>query len=273
MSAPENKGTGLITGASSGMGAIYADRLARRGYDLILVARNRNRLAALAQRLKNQTGRSVETIAADLSDKVDLARIEATLRTNASITLLVNNAGVGATAPLLDSDVEKMDEMIRLNVGALTRLTYAAAPGFVARGGGTIVNIASSVAISPEALNGVYGASKAFVLALSQSLDHELAAKGVRVQAVLPGATATEFWDIAGLPVRNLPAGIVMSAQDTVDAALAGLDQGEVITIPSLPDKAEWDAFEAARRAMSARLSSAAPAHRYNITHPQLASE
>jgi short-subunit dehydrogenase len=263
--------TALITGASSGIGAIYADRLAKRGYDLILVARNHSRLAALAQRLKNETGRSVETIAADLKDKADLARIATTLRTNASITLLVNNAGVGAAAPLLDSDVEKMDEMIRLNVGALTRLTYAAVPGFVARGGGTIVNIASMVAISPETLNGVYGGSKAFVLTLSQSLHHELAQKGVRVQAVLPGATATEFWDIAGLPVHNLPAGIVMSAEDMVDAALAGLDHGEIVTIPSLPDKAEWDGFEAARRAMSGKLSSAAPAARYNIRHPQLA--
>jgi NADP-dependent 3-hydroxy acid dehydrogenase YdfG/AraC-like DNA-binding protein len=175
MSATETKDTALITGASAGIGAIYADRLARRGYDLILVARNRNRLAALAQRLRSETGRLIETIAADLNDKVDLARIETTLRANASITLLVNNPGVGATAPLLDSDVEKMDEMIPLNVGALTRLIHAAAPGFVARGGGTIVNIAS--------LNGVYGGSKAFVLALSQSLNHELAGKAVRVQA------------------------------------------------------------------------------------------
>jgi uncharacterized protein len=163
-----------------------------------------------------------------------------------------------------------MDEMIRLNVGALTRLTYAAVPGFVARGGGTIVNISSIVAISPETLNGVYGGSKAFVLALSQSLNHELAGKGVRVQAVLPGATATEFWDIAGLPVHNLRAGTVMSAEDMVDAALAGLDQGEIVTIPSLPDKAEWDGFEAARRAMSSRLSSSVPARRYNISNPQL---
>jgi uncharacterized protein len=272
MSTPKTKtkGTALITGASAGIGAIYADRLAKRGYDLILVARNQSRLAALAQRLKSETGRSVETIAADLNDKADLARIETVLRTNAGITLLVNNAGVGAAAPLLSSDVEKMDEMIRLNVGALTRLTYAAVPGFVARGGGIIVNIASIVAISPETLNGVYGGSKAFVLALSQSLQHELAQKGVRVQAVLPGATATEFWDIAGLPVSNLRAGTVMSAEDLVDAALAGLDQGEIVTIPSLPDKAEWDGYEAARRAMSARLSSAAPARRYNIGHPQL---
>jgi uncharacterized protein len=259
------RGTALITGASSGIGAIYADRLAQRGYDLILVARNQSRLDSLAKRLQAETGRSVETIAADLNDKAELARIETALRNNANITLLVNNAGVGAAAPLLNSEVDKMDEMIRLNVSALTRLTYAAVPGFVARGGGTIINIASIVAISPETLNGVYGGSKAFVLAFSQSLQHELAEKGVRVQAVLPGATATEFWDIAGLPVHNLPTAIVMSAENLVDAALAGLDQGETVTIPSLPDKAEWDAFDAARRAMSGKLSSSVPASRYGI--------
>lgn len=259
------KGTALITGASAGIGAIYADRLAKRGYDLILVARDKTRLAGLAQRLKSETGRSVDTVVADLNDRMDLARIEAILRTNANITLLLNNAGVGATAPLLNADVEKMDEMIRLNVGALTRLTYAAAPGFVARKAGTIINISSIVAISPETLNGVYGGSKAFVLSFSLSLQHELAGKGVRVQAVLPGATATAFWDVAGVPVHQLPAAIVMSADDMVDAALAGLDQGEVITIPSLPDKAEWDRYEAARLAMSTRISSTVPAPRYNI--------
>jgi short-subunit dehydrogenase len=273
MTATNPKGTALITGASAGIGAIYADRLAKRGFDLILVARNLARLDALAKRLTSETGRSVETIAADLNDKADLAKIETTLRGNAGITLLVNNAGVGAAGPLLNSDVEKMDEMIRLNVSALTRLTYAAVPGFVARGGGSIINIASVVAISPETLNGVYGGSKAFVLALSQSLQHELADKGVRVQAVLPGATATEFWDIAGLPVQHLPTEIgVMSAEDMVDAALAGFDQGEVVTIPSLPEKAEWDAYDAARRAMSGRLSSAVPASRYNVGRSQPAA-
>jgi short-subunit dehydrogenase len=226
MGTTKTKGIALVTGASAGIGAIYADRLAKRGYDLILVARNHSRLATLAQRLKNESGRSVETIAADLNDRADLARIETTLKTNVNITLLVNNAGVGAAAPLLNSDVEKMDAMIRLNVGALTRLTYAVVPGFVARGGGTIINISSIAAISPETLNGVYGGSKAFVLAFSQSLHHELAGKGVRIQVVLPGATATEFWEIAGRPVRNLPAGIVMSAENLVDAAIAGLDQG-----------------------------------------------
>ncbi|MCR6477299.1 SDR family oxidoreductase [Variovorax sp. ZS18.2.2] len=260
-----SKGTALITGASSGIGAIYADRLARRGFDLVLVARNNDRLQALAARLTAETGRKIETIAADLTDKKDIARVEAAIRTNRELTLLVNNAGVGATAPLLASDIEKMEEMIAINVNALTRLTYAAVPGFVARGAGTLVNIASIVAVSPETLNGVYGGNKAFVLAFSQSLQHEVGDKGVRVQAVLPGATATEFWGIAGLPVQHLPSAIVMTAEDLVDAALAGLDQGEKVTIPSLPSQDEWDAFDAARRAMSGRISSSVPAARYGV--------
>jgi len=263
MNTSTRKGAALITGASSGIGAVYADRLARRGYDLILVARNAERLSQLATRITDATGRSVETIVADLTDAADLARVEQVLRTDASITLLVNNAGVGGTAPLLDSDIGKMEDMIRLNVVAPTRLTNAAAPAFVARGGGTIVNIASIVAISPETLNGVYGGSKAFVLAFSQSLHHELADKGVRVQAVLPGATATEFWDIAGMPVEHLPEGIVMTAEDMVDAALAGLDQGELVTIPALPQIADWNTFEAARQALVPNLSRAVPAARY----------
>jgi short-subunit dehydrogenase len=265
MSTLITQGTALITGASSGIGAIYADRLARRGHDLILVARNQSRLEALAARLRDETGRSVEIVSADLNNDADLHRVETILRANSTIAMLVNNAGVGGAAPLLASDVAAMDRMIRLNVLALTRLTYAAVPAFVARGGGTIINIASIVAISPETLNGVYGGSKAFVLAFSQSLQHELADKAVRVQAVLPGATATEFWDIAGLPVSNLPAEIVMSAQDVVDAALAGLDQGETVTIPSLENKAEWDAYDAARREMAGRLSRTEPATRYNV--------
>ena len=265
MSASTSQGTALITGASSGIGAIYADRLARRGYDLILVARNQSRLEDLAARLRDETGRTVEIVPADLNDNVDLLRVETVLRTNTTISMLVNNAGIGGAAPLLASDVDAMDRMIRLNVLALTRLTYAAAPAFVERGSGTIINIASIVAISPETLNGVYGGSKAFVLAFSQSLQHELAEKGVRIQAVLPGATATEFWDVAGLPVSNLPTEIVMAAPDLVDAALAGLDQGETVTIPALEDKSEWDAYNAARRAMAGKLSRTKPAARYKV--------
>ncbi len=168
-----SKGTALVTGASSGIGAIYADRLARRGYDLILVARNQTRLDELARRLTDDTGRSVEVVAADLRKRTDAARIEKVLRTDASITMLVNNAGVGATGPLLASDVDKMEEMIALNVNALTRLTYAAVPGFVARGSGAIINIASIVGIAPEVLNGVYGGSKSVRPRL-----HAVASKG-----------------------------------------------------------------------------------------------
>jgi uncharacterized protein len=258
------RGTALITGASAGIGALYADRLARRGYDLILVARSQDRLGDLAKRLGG-AGRRVDVIAADLNDKADLARVEARLRTDERITLLVNNAGVAAVTPLLDSDVEAMDHMISLNVRALTRLTYAAAPGFVARGGGTIINIASIVGVAPEMLNGVYGASKAYVIALSQSLHKELSGQGVRVQAVLPGATDTEIWEKVGRPVKVLPNEIVMRAEDMVDAALAGLDQGELITIPSLPDIADWQAFEAARQRLKPGLSRKEPAARYKL--------
>ncbi|MDD2089796.1 SDR family oxidoreductase [Pseudomonas guariconensis] len=255
-------GTALITGASSGIGALYAERLAHRGYDLILVARNRERLNALAKRLTDETGRSVEVVAADLGNPDDLRRVELLLRTDASITLLVNNAGVGATQPLLESDVDKMQDMITLNVNVLTRLTYAAVPGLVARQG-TLINIASVVALAPERLNGVYGGTKAFVLAFSQSLRHELADKHVRVQVVLPGATATDFWAAAGTPLDYLPGEIVMKADDMVDAALAGLDLGEFITIPSLPDLGDLERYEAARQALMPNLSLRTPATRY----------
>jgi short-subunit dehydrogenase len=263
MSTAKSNGTVLITGASTGIGAIYADRLAKRGYDLILVARNQGRLSALADRLEKETGRSIKVEVADLGKKADLARVEALLESDSTLTGLVNNAGVGSVAPLLDADVEKMEEMIALNVTALTRLTYAAVPGFVARGKGTVINIASVVGISPETLNGVYGATKSFVIGFTHSLQHELAGKGLRIQAVLPGATATEFWDVAGYAHSNLPKEIVMPAADLVDAALAGLDQGEVITIPPLQDGNEWTTWEAARKAMSTRLSNAKPGARY----------
>ena len=263
---PNSKGTALITGASSGIGAIYADRLARRGHDLILIARNQERLEALATRLIDGTGRSVEVIVADLSNDTDLARVERVLHNDARIKLLVNNAGVASTAPLLDADVNKMDEIIALNIRALMRLSYAAAPGFVARGGGSIINISSVTGIAPELVNGVYGASKAFVLAFSQSLHHELADKNVRIQVVLPGATATDIWEKAGSSLESLPKEIVMPVEDMVDAALVGLDRGETVTIPSLPDIAEWEAYEAARQNLIPKLSLSSPAKRYAVT-------
>jgi short-subunit dehydrogenase len=258
-----SKGTALVTGASSGIGAVYAERLARQGYNLILVARSEGKLQQLADRLGKDTGRSVQVIAADLSAAADVRRVEHVLRNDASINMLVNNAGVGALMPLLNSDVDEMESMITLNVIALTRLSYAVAPAMVARGAGTIINISSIVGIAPEILNGVYGASKAFVLSFSQSLQHELADKGIRVQAVLPGATATEFWALAGNPVENLPPSIVMSATAMVDAALAGLQNGEVVTIPSLHDGDKLTRFEASRRELSSLFGNSTPAARY----------
>ena len=257
------KGTALITGASTGIGAIYADRLATRDYDLILVARNKDKLQSLASSISDRTGRAVEVLAADLGNATDLAAVEKVLREDASLTALVNNAGIGTHTSLLESDVERMEAMIRLNVTALTRLTYAAVPGFVARGGGTIINIASIVAVAPELLNGVYGGTKAFVQAFTTSLNHELADKGIRAQAVLPGATRTDFWALGGLPVEHLPTEIVMQAEDMVDAALAGFDQGETSTIPALKDVELWNAFEAARRALGPQLSSTHSAPRF----------
>jgi short-subunit dehydrogenase len=181
------------------------------------------------------------------------------LREDASVTALVNNAGIGTHTTLLESDVEKMAAMVQLNVTALMRLTYAAVPGFVARGGGTVINIASIVAVAPELLNGVYGGTKAFVQAFTTSLNHELADKGIRAQAVLPGATRTDFWALGGLPVEHLPTEIVMDAEDMVDAALAGLDQGETATIPALRDVELWNAFEAARAALGPSFPPLAP--------------
>jgi short-subunit dehydrogenase len=264
MSTLSPKGTALITGASSGIGAVYADRLAKRGYDLILVARSEPKLNAIAIRLRGETGRQVKVLPADLSEKAGRTKVEAELRDNKNITALVNNAGVGSVASILSADVNKMEAMIDLNVTALTRLTYAAAPAFVARGTGTIINISSVVGIAVEALNGVYSASKSYVLSFGHSLQKDLAEKGVRVQTVLPGATATEFWDVAGYPPQKT-ADITMSTEDCVDAALAGLDAGETVTIPGLHEQALWTRWEADRQGIAPKFRNAKPAPRYSV--------
>ncbi|MBB5371752.1 MULTISPECIES: SDR family oxidoreductase [unclassified Janthinobacterium] len=261
---PSPKGTALVTGASAGIGAVYADRLARRGYDLILVARNAGRLQALAARLSAETGRSVQTIAADLNDKAGLSKIEAVLREDPSITMLVNNAGVGSVASVLNADIDEMEAMIFLNITALTRLTYAVAPVFASKASGTIINISSAVGIAVELLNGVYSASKSYVLSFGHTLQRDLADKGVRIQTVLPAATATDFWDVAGYPKQKESAS-TMTAGDLVDAALAGLDQGELVTIPTLHDGESWTRWETDRRALAPQFANAKPAPRYAL--------
>lgn len=259
-------GTALITGASSGIGAVYADRLARRGYDLILVARDSARLAALAHRLAQETGVKTEVLQADLTDRSDLARVEQRLHSDAGITLLLNNAGTAVTGTLLDADIDAVERMVALNVLAPTRLAAAAAKGFAARKAGTLINIASVLALLPEMFSGTYSGTKAYLLNLTRSLQQELGPIGVRVQAVMPGATRTEIWDRAGTPISHLPQDMLMDVDAMVDAALAGLDQGEAVTIPSLEAVHEWNALEDARRALGPFLSLRQPARRYAVT-------
>ena len=258
-----SSGRSLVTGASSGIGATYADRLARRGHDLVLVARDEARLEALAAQLRAQAGVEVEVLAADLSQPSGVAQVENRLREDSRLTMLVNNAGIAMSGAFAAAEPARLDAIIALNVTALTRLAAAAATGFVARGTGTIVNIASVTALMPEKFGAVYVATKAYVLALSQALDAELGRQGVRVQAVLPGVTRTGIWDRAGLNLEQIPAAMVMGVDEMVDAALAGLDQGEAVTIPSLPDYADWEAFTQARLRLLPNLSRNHAASRY----------
>jgi short-subunit dehydrogenase len=256
------KGTALITGASTGIGAVYADRLARRGFDLILVARNLDRLKEVAAKLAS-TGVKIDTLQADLTDKAGLAKVEKRLAEDKTITQLINNAGMAVAGNMLDGDIDKYEQMIVLNIIAPTRLAKAAAVAFAARKAGTIINVGSVTAFIPERFNGVYSGSKAYILNLTQALSVELAPHGVTVQAVLPGATRTEIWERAGHDINALPPEMVMEVDEMVDAALKGFDLGELVTIPSLPDIALWDAMQAARHALGPNLSLNHAAARY----------
>ena len=265
MNAKSELGRALITGASSGIGATYAQRFAAQGYDLLLVARDQQRLEALAARLGEEYGVSVDVLKADLTRRGDRARVEARLAEDSSISLLLNNAGVAINGTLLETDLDRLESMIELNVIATARLAGAAAKAFAGRGRGTIINVASVLALAPELFNGSYSATKAFVLNLTQSMQQELAPQGLRIQAVLPGATRTEIWDRAGTDISALPAEMLMDVNHMVDAALAGLAQGEVVTLPALPDAGEFDAFTAARLKLAPNLSRSVPAQRYGV--------
>jgi short-subunit dehydrogenase len=266
MSTSSLKGTALVTGASSGIGAVYADRLAKRGHDLILVARDESRLTALAERLRAETGVKVEVLRADLTNKADLKAVEERLATDQAITLLVNNAGAAGFGKFATADRDAIDTLIQLNVTAVTRLAAAAASNFVARDSGTIINISSVVGLLPEFQSPVYGATKAFVTYLTQGLRQEFGESKVRLQAVLPGATRTEIWERAGKDVNELDPNSVMDVDDLVDAALAGFDQGELVTIPSLPNAADFDAYNAARLNLAPNLSRRYPADRFKAS-------
>lgn len=258
----KTKGTALITGASSGIGAVYADRLAQRGLNLVLVARDVARMQALAERLRHETAATIEIIPADLTEDADVVKIERRLAAG-DITLLVNNAGMSLNGSVLENGPAELGQIIALNVAAPTRLAAAAAKAFVARGDGAIVNIASVLALAPEMFDGVYSGTKAFLLNLSQALSAQLADKGVYTQAVLPGATRTEIWERSGKDVDAFPEGFVMDVDDLVDAALVGFDRREAVTIPPLADESQWTAMQQARLAMGPNLSKSAVADRY----------
>ncbi|GFM29001.1 SDR family oxidoreductase [Novosphingobium sp. PY1] len=258
-----NKGTYLITGASDGIGAVYADRLARRGHDLVLVARRGDRLADLASRLSAKTGIHVEIIAADLADPDGLATVEARLRDDETIIGLVNNAGIAGETTLVDADPAHLTSLVNLNVLAVTRLTAAIAPRLSSGKSGTIINITSVTALMPDGFTAAYPASKAYVLAFTEAVAAELTPKGVRVQAVLPGITRTAIW--SDEQMAHVDPEMVMDVDDMVDAALAGLDLGERITIPALPDNSGLEAFLAARGALRPGLSLREPAPRYRL--------
>jgi short-subunit dehydrogenase len=251
----------LITGASTGIGAAYAERFARRGHDLVLVARDRTRMEALSARLRQETGVAIDIVKADLTQPADLATVETRLRDDARIGILVNNAGTAIGGSFIEQSTDDVARLVALNTTALLRLASAIAPRLAKAGEGAIVNIGSVVGLAPEFGMTVYGATKAFVLFLSQGLSLELEPKGVYVQAVLPATTRTEIWGHVGADINTLSN--VMEVDDLVDAALVGFDRCEPVTIPPLPDAGQWDALQAARQAMLPNYRNERPAERY----------
>jgi short-subunit dehydrogenase len=252
----------VVTGASSGIGAVYADRLAQRGYDLLLVARRGERLQTLASKLEQAYVIKAETLVADLEKENDLARLETVLAGNPAIRVLVNNAGIARLSSVAETPVKESLAQIALNITALTRLTHAVLPAFKERNEGAIINIASVLAVHALPVSSVYSGTKAFVLNFSRGLQQELASTSVRVQVVLPAATATDLWDISGVPLAALPQETVMSAEHLVDAALAGFDQGEPVTWPSMADTVLWERYDTARSDLFAATQTGQPAPR-----------
>jgi uncharacterized protein len=264
MNAGQPTGIALVTGASRGIGGVYAERLAQRGYDIILVARDQRRLEQLASKIALATKRKVSVIVADLTQEAGIKSIEKELDANDRINVVINNAGAATMGvPLAESDLAKDQALIQLNVVALTRIARASAAAFTRRRYGILVNISSALALKVRATTAIYSGTKAYVLQFSRVLQEELADKGVTVQVVLPGAISTDIWATNGVDVATLPKGSVMSAEELVDAALAGLDQGELVTLPSVPDIADWERFEAARIALAQNLSLDRAGERY----------
>jgi len=253
--------TVLITGASTGIGAVYAERFAQRGHDLVLVARDQARLDTLAARLRSEHDVTIDVIPADLTQLADLSTVENRLRDDARIGILVNNAGAALSGNFIDQSTDSVAQLVALNTTALVRLASAIAPRLVKAGDGAIINIGSVVGLAPEFGMTVYGATKAFVLFLSQGLSLELSPQGVYVQAVLPAATRTEIWDRSGIDINTLSD--IMEVGDLVDAALVGFDRREPVTIPPLHEAQRWDDLQGARQGLIGQIRQSAVAQRY----------
>ncbi|WP_454888699.1 SDR family NAD(P)-dependent oxidoreductase [Sphingobium indicum] len=263
-------GVAVVTGASSGIGAVYADRLAARGHDLLLVARRADRLRQLAQELSDRHGVQVQTATADLAEPESLARVEALVRESNAV-LLVNNAGAGGLGPTAAISADRVENVVRLNITALSRLSHAVLEGFRSRGAGTLVNIGSIIALSPSPSAAAYSGSKAYVLNFTRSLQAEYADTAIRIQLVQPGPIRTEFFTAAGVSESVFPEDSYLTAEQLVDAALAGLDAGELVTTPTVAETGIWEALEAARLAFMEAARSGQVAERYRVGEESLA--
>jgi short-subunit dehydrogenase len=243
----------LVTGASGGIGAAFAKHLARLGNDIIVTARRRERLEALAERLRRDHGVDVEVVVADLADAADLDRLAGITATRPRLTLLVNNAGFGGYGPFASLDAATVGQLIDVHVRATVRLSHAALPGMLERGRGAVVNVASLLAFSatvtttPPPLRATYAGAKSFVVAFTQLLAAELAATPVRAMVVCPGVVRTEFHEIQGIDVA---AAAAMSADDLVAGTLLGLERGEVVCAPALEDESLIAAIGVAQRTL-----------------------
>jgi uncharacterized protein len=266
-----NRPLALVTGASSGIGAAFAERLARDGYDLILVARRRGRLETLAERLRDEAGAEAKPLVADLADAEALSQVEAHLAGDERLALLVNNAGFGGYCPFVEVEPKVVDELIAVHVRAVTRLTRAALPGMVRRRKGAVINIASLLALSgalppnPLPYRAVYAGAKAFILAFTEALSGELGQSGVHVQACLPGLVDTEYHAVAGRDLSKMPP--MMHAADVVAASLAALAHAEVVCVPGLDDASLLERLADVRRTvlMSANRPALAPRYRSSV--------
>jgi short-subunit dehydrogenase len=267
MSRSPSRPRALVTGASSGIGAAFAERLARDGHDVILVARRRQRLEALAEQLRREAGADAELLVADLTDADDLAKVEVRIADDAQLALVVNNAGFGGYRPFVEIEPRVIDELVGVHVRAVARITRAALPGMVRRGAGGVVNIASLLALSgslppnPLPYRAVYAGAKAFIVAFTEALSGELGQSGVRAQACLPGLVDTEYHAVAGRDPSKMPP--MMKATDVVAASLAALAHGEVVCVPGLDDASLLERLADVRRAILTSANRPSLASRY----------